>query len=431
MFVRALLIAVLAFTFGCEKLDHENIDKWSHTAKGPAKLRKALADESIDADLSAHAAATMIKRTDDPEVFATFEAMTPARRSQVITKLAPRLWDIARIEAERELPGAPQIAAKDALVRLRKWADEVTRPQIDGYLIDWYCVASYEGRAQLGANLGATVMRLVGPPAARKLIAVVNSVIAAPGQGKVKNKVGDELLLGLAATASPDAVKYVLDIVRMDRGDPTLPRRAMSALYKAYVDPGGLFDIADADALVPNLKAIVDVAKDDAQDPQLANDAVALLRALGAPRCLAPLLEMIGAPHRNARFKFVVANNALKCGGTRAIVDVVRALPDAGAYPKDQLTGAISGEIARMTPRDQAQAAARTLLGEGSTVSKWVGIEALAAMKSPDDAPRIAALAGNRQRLIGYWGEAEGKEDPTLGQRAKELSAELVPTDRR
>ena len=57
-------------------------------------------------------------------------------------------------------------------------------------------------------------MRLVGPPAAKKLISVVNSVIAAPGQDKVKNKIGDELLLGLAATASPDAVKYVLDNYR-------------------------------------------------------------------------------------------------------------------------------------------------------------------------------------------------------------------------
>ena len=425
MFVRVLLTAILAFTFGCEKLDHESIDKWSHTAKGPAKLRKALADESIDPDLSAHAAATMIKRSDDPEVFAVFEAMTPGRRSQVIAKLAPRLWDIARIEAENDLPGAPQIAAKDALVRLRKWADEVTRQQIDGYLIDWYCVGSYEGRAQLGANLGATVMRLVGPPAARKLISVVNRVIAAPGQAKVKNKIGDELLLGLAATASPEAVRYVLDIVRMDRGDPTLSRRATSALYKAYVDPGGLFDIADADALVPNLNAIVELAKDDASDPQVANDAVALIRALGAPRCLAPLLGMISAPHRNARFKFVAANNALKCGGTRAIVDVVRALPDAGAYPKDHVTGAISGEIAKMSPRDQAQAAARALLGEGSTVARWVGIEALAAMKATEDAPRIAALASSRARLIGYWGEAEGKEDPTLGQRAKELAAEI------
>jgi len=213
----------------------------------------------------------------------------------------------------------------------------------------------------------------------------------------------------------------------MDRGDATLGRRAMSALYKAYVDPGGLFDVADPQALIPNLATIVDVAKDDAQDGQAANDAVALIRATGEPHCLAPLLRMVGAPHRVARFKYVAANNALRCGGAKAIVEVVRALPDAGAYAKDELTGAISGEIARMTPRDQVLAAARALVTDTSTLAKWVAIETLAAMKSTDDAARIAALGGNRERLVGYWGErAEGKEDPTLGQRAKELSAALA-----
>jgi hypothetical protein len=426
MFARVLLIAVVGFALGCEKVDHENLDKWSHTAKGPAKLQKALANETIDSDLSAHAATNLIKRGDDRGVWAAFDAMARDRRAAVIARLAPRLWEIARIERETDLPGAPQVAAKDALVRIRPWADAATRPQIDGYLIDFYCVASYEGRAKTGANLGAAVMRLIGPPSARRLMSVVNGVIAAPGQDRVKNVIGDELLLGLAATASPDAVKYALDIARMDRGDPMLGKRAMSALFKAYVEPAGLFEVADPQALAPNLPQIVEIAKDDAQDPQAANDAVALIRALGPPQCLSPLLGMIGAPHRNARFKFVAANNALKCGGTKAIVEVVRALPDAGAYARDWVTSAISDEVARMKPRDQAQAAARTLLSDRSTVAKWVAMEALAAMKATDDAPGIAALASSRERLVGYWGErGEGKEDPTLGQRAKELSATL------
>ena len=53
------------------------------------------------------------------------------------------------------------------------------------------------------------------------------------------------------------------------------------------------------------------------------------------------------------------------------------------------------------------------------------GIEALAAMKSTDDAPAIAALGTSRERLVGYWGEEQGRDDPTLGQRAKELAASL------
>ena len=433
MFARALPITVTVAlgvalgmgALGCEKTDHESIDKWSHTSKGPAKLMRAVSDDAIDPDLSAHAAANLIKRDDDREVYAAFDTMAPARRAQVIARLAPRLWQTARVENERELPGKPQVAAKDALVRIYKWADEPTRQQIAGYLIDWYCVASYEDRARAGASQGGAVMRLVGPAAGKKLISVVNGVIAAPGQDKRKNRIGDELLLGMAASGNPEAAKYLLDIAHMDRSDPTLAPRAMSALFKAYVEPDG-FQAADPEALVPNLSAIVDVARDDAMSGQAANDAVALIRAVGAPRCLAPLLGMIAAPHRNARFKYVVANNALRCGGAKAIVDVVRALPDAGVYARDELDGAISGEIARMTPRDQALAAARALLDDSSTVARWVGIEALGAMKSTEDAPKIAALASRRERLVGYWGErGEGKSDPTLGQRAREISAQL------
>ena len=74
----------------------------------------------------------------------------------MIGKLAPRLWEIARVEGEMQMPRAAQVAAKDALVTIRKYADDAAKQQIDGYLIDWYGVASYEGRAKVGAVLGAT-----------------------------------------------------------------------------------------------------------------------------------------------------------------------------------------------------------------------------------------------------------------------------------
>ena len=428
MFARVMLIAAMACAVasqGCEKADHETIDKWMHTEKGPAKLAKAVSDDALAAEMSAHAAANLVRRGDDQIVYAALTAMAPARRAEVVAKLAPRLWEIARVEAERDLPGAPQIAAKDALVRVRKWADEPTRQLVDKYLIDWYCVASYEDRAKGGANLGPAVLRLVGPAAAPKLISVANGVIAAPGQGKVKNRVGDELLLGLATTGSPDAVRWVLDAVRLERGDQTLAVRAMSALFKAYVDPDGLFEVTSSEGLVPQLAAIVEIAKDDTQNVRASNDAVALIRAVGAPRCLAPLLGMVSAPHRNADFKVVAANNALKCGGADAVLDTVRALPDVGAYTEDQVTG-IARSIAEATPRDHALTAARTLLADRATVTKWVAMESLAAMKASDDAAKIAALASKRERLIGYWGErGQGKVDPTLGQRAKELSTAL------
>ncbi|MDQ3334593.1 MAG: hypothetical protein M4D80_05500 [Myxococcota bacterium] len=429
MVARVLTIAVaLLFASACEKTNHENIDKWTRTSKGPGKLKKAIADEDLDADLSAHAAANLVKMQQDNDVREALEKMTPGRRQQVLGKLAPRLWDLARVEGENTLPNAQQIVAKDALISARKYADEAQKQQIDNYLSDWYAVSSYEARAGVGATLGAGVMRMLGAAAGKKLMSVANSVLAAPGQEKVKNRIGDELMLGLAASGNTEAVKFLLDLVRLDRGDETQGKRAMTALYKTYVDPGGLFEIASPEPLVSSLDQLVSIAKDDALPGQVINDAVALIRAVGAPACVAPLLGMVKTPHRESRFKYVAANNALKCGGVKSVAEVVRALPDQGTYVKEELQGSISGEIARLTPRDQVLATLRDLLGDKSTVVRWVAIEALAAMKSVEDAPKIAALSGNKDKLVGFWGERnpENKPDPSLGQRAKELSEQLA-----
>ena len=122
MIARLVLIALLVA--GCEKTNHDNIDKWTHTEKGPGKLKKALSDESIDPDLSAHAAANLIKMGKDPEVRQILDQMGQARRQAVIGKLAPRLWEIARIEGDMQMPRPIQVTAKDALVMLRKYSDD-------------------------------------------------------------------------------------------------------------------------------------------------------------------------------------------------------------------------------------------------------------------------------------------------------------------
>lgn len=426
MFARVLpfLLAVI-FCAACEKTNDETIDKWMNTEKGPGKLKKTVADEGIDADLSAHAAANMIKKQEEKEVVTILETMSPDRRTVVLGKLAPRLWDIARIENENKLAGGSQIAAKDALVTIRKssWIDAALRQQIDGYLIDWYGVVSYEGRAEGGQYAGEAVARLVGPPIAKKLIAVMNGVIAAPGQEKTKLRIGDKLMLALAASGSPDAVKKLLDVAKMDRADDTLAVRAMTALYTAYLKPEGLFDIVTPESLAPNIDALLAIAKDDTLKGKASQTAIELIRAIGAPTCFAPLAGIIRAPHKSPWFKYVIATNALRCGGTKSIVEVVNALPDQGAYVQAELAGSVVLEIANMTPRDQVLTAVRTLLDSKSTVARWTAVEVLGEMKSVADKPKIAALSGNKERLVGFWGEhAEGKNDPTLGQRAKEVA---------
>ena len=52
----------------------------------------------------------------------------PRRRvAAVLGKLAPRLWDLARVEKDDSLPGPGQIVAKDSLINLRKYGDDAQK----------------------------------------------------------------------------------------------------------------------------------------------------------------------------------------------------------------------------------------------------------------------------------------------------------------
>lgn len=421
----ALVFAALVVVGACEKTNHENLDKWMRTEKGPDKLTKAVSDGSLDPDLSAHAAANLIKLGKDADVKKQIDGLPDDRKKAVLGKLVPRLWDMARVEGELTVPSGLQTNAKDLLFDLRKGADPETRAQIDGYLLDWYTSGYYEGRATLGRYLGATVVRTLGPPAGDKLKNAANAIITAPAQGNERAKIGDELLLGMAASGNPDAVKYVMEISKMDRGDATLRERCVSALYRAYVDPGGLFDVVDPAALEPSLDALADLAKDESQPPRVTNDVVALIRAIGMPKCLDPLVSMIPSLDRQRRW--AGANNALKCGGVKAIEPVASALHTDTGYDHEEMSGAIWEEIKKMTPRDQALAESRKLLDSPSWVARWIGVEALGAMKSKDDLPRLKQLTGDKAKLVGYWGDQSDadpkakKPDPTLGERTAEV----------
>ncbi len=418
------LIVLVALT-ACEKTDHDTIEKWGHTQKGPGKLKKTLRDDGIDADLSAHAAVVMITHSQDAEVREALGEMAAPRRTEVVKALAPRLWQVARLEKENDLPIGDQSVAKDWLFNLRKYADSATRTQIDGYLLDWYAVPAYPARQSAGMVQGVTVIRTLGPAAGKKMMSVVDGYIAQPGQDKVKLRIEDDLLLALAASGSPEAVKDLLEIMKLDRGDKTLAERTMNALYRAYVDPRHEFDLVDPKALEPSLDALVSLAQNDTTESGIADDAAALIRAIGMPKCLAPLLGVIPHPHANPRFRYAAPNNALLCGGTAAIGDVVRAMPDL-PYSKAELAGSVVQTISSMAPKDQVLSTLRSLLADKKKVARWVAMETLAALGSTEDAGKIAALGKDRDVLSGYWGrDGGGKPEPTLGARATELAGQL------
>lgn len=420
---------------GCDKPSHENVDKWMRTKKGPDKLRAALS-ESSDPDVAAHAAANLVRKQLDSDARARLEKMSPERRSAIVVKLVPRLWDMARLEGEMTVPGGEQTMAKDLLFDVRGMVPAAERTRIDGYLLDWYTSGFYDARAQPGRHPGAEVIRAIGAPAGDRLIPIADSILAKAMVGTQRLKISEELLLALAASGSPATVKYLLDLSSAgegaggERGDKTLGDRALSALYRAYVDPGGLFPVVDPAPLVPHVQTLVGFAKAENKG-RVVNDAIALVKVTGRPACVEPLLDVVAYPHDQLLFRYIGASAALQCGGAAAIAPVLAAFPENGSYMRQQMGGAVWTIIAKLEPRAEVIAALRELAKRDGKLAKWIAIEALAVMASREDLPLVQSMSSDRRKLTGYWGDQsdvpakDRKAEPTLGERAVELVAEM------
>lgn len=414
---------------GCDSPSHENLDKWMRTKKGPDKLREALSD-SKDPDLAAHAAANLVRKKLDSDARTRLEKLPPERRDAVIDKLVPRLWDMARLEGEMTVPNGDQAMAKDVLVDVRQLSQGAVRARIDGFLLDWYTSGFYDARATPGRHPGAAVVRMIGSPAGERLVPIADSILAKSLVGAQRLRISDELLLGIAASSSPASVKYLLELTNVDRGDKSLRKRAVSALYRAYVDNGGIFPVAEPAALVPYVQQLVGYANGD-EEGQVVNDAIALVSATGKPTCLEPLLAVTSYAHEQFIYRYVGASAALKCGGPAAIAKVVAALPPDAAYSQQQLGGAVWMVIAKLEERGAVLTALRELAkGEGK-LGRWISIEALAAMRSMEDLPVLQSMTSDKRKLTGFWGNQsdlaakDRKAEPTLGARAQELITEM------
>jgi hypothetical protein len=363
------------------------------------------------------------------EVYEALSKMDPVKRQGVIKAMATRLWEDARITGRMSKPSPGQSTAKDALWRIRKFANADNQKIIDKYLNEWLTGGYYEGRAQFGMVKGAAVVRALGSLAAPGLIDAANAIIAAPTDKDGRRpRFGKHLLLGLAACGDTKAVGKLLTAVDMQKklGDATLRKRAYFALYQAYVEPDG-FPKANGKALVPYLAKIEQVVRNE-DDPDIIDAALPLLQAAGMPECLSPLLGLIKDPPSNPRFRWIGAQRALLCGGVQSVKKVVEAFPTGGGYTKGRLVGSVWNYIVKMKPPAKVAAIARELLSSSSWVARITGVEVLGMLKhaptAAKDAEAVLALQKDKTLLRGWWGDQSDtprkkrKKTPRLGERA-------------
>lgn len=432
----AAVLALAILAAGCESTSHDNIDKWMVTEKGPGKLRSAVRDVELDPDMCAHAAQNLIRMEEMDNVLEAIETMSDSRRKAVLDKLVPRLWEDARVPGEDVVPSPAQVGAKDALFDVRRFADESQRKAIDEHLAEWLTGGYFAGRARQGRHRGEAIMRELGPAAATRLLASANAVVAAPPDSRgARLKIEEGLLLGLAATGSPEAVEFILDLVKMERGDRDLAQRAFDALYQGYVDNRELFPVADSKALEPHLERLTGFAQDETLSNKMANDAIGLIGAVAPPTCIERLVELVRFPHGNENYTWVSAIAAIRCGKAAAIVPVAEALPRDRQYVQTELAG-LTDSMAALGDARAVADAARTLLGSESWAARLVSIELIARLAekgsaSAEDAQVLRRLAGDKTVLAGWWGDQsdvpkrERKKEPRLGERAEEVAKQL------
>jgi hypothetical protein len=438
-FSRFDLVAVL-LAFGalaaCDKVDHDNIDKWLETENGAEKLKKALKSGDHDAELRAHAAENLILHPEGQfvEVKDAFEDMEEPEQQKVMAALVPRLWEKANSGSTDPMKvSQTNIQAKDALFELRQYADQATRAKIDGYLVEWLS-KFYEGRAQTGRVSGRTIIREMGKAASPKLLETARSMLVKPpGAEGERLKLGDELLVGLAWTGDPEAAGLLMDMVVKDYKDESLPKRAIAALHEAYVEPASGTPLPAHDALAPHIGKLAEVAKNESLPGVMNNDAIELIAAVGPPECIQPFVDMAALPTVRRDFRWTGVQRGLRCGGAAAIAPILDTVPTNNWYERGLLEKYIWKEILAAPGGGKVAEQVRLLLTSKSWVARVTAVEVLGVMSAgkdtaAEDAKRIRALAGDRTVLKEWWGkpkDGKKKPDPTLGQVATEVAGRL------
>lgn len=431
-FWMAILALALAWpSLGCNSVTEDNLNKWMNTQRGPDKIVGALKDDGVDVGLRAVAARNLIRMEKWSEVKAFLEDAPTDKRVPLIKALAPRLWEDARISDEMQVPSPVQTNAKDALYELRGYTDDAGREAIDGYLIEWL-TGYYEGRARSGRVGGHQIVRAIGARAAEGLLEQGRSIVAAPpDKDGSYQRVGDNLLYGLALSGSEKAVGFVLDLAASESKDKTLQDRAMASLHNAYVKPVGV-EPADAKALKPHSTRLAEIIKNPDLPGAVRNDAILLVASMGMPECLPIFVELVSYPAQTESVRWIGVQQGIRCGELDAIVPVAEALPPGAAYRQEVLKKYFWEEVMKLSPRAAIAERAVTLLGSASPAAKVTGIELLGLLKlrgrAAQDAEKIEKLSGDQTLLKGWWGTgkgAAGKRAPTVGQRAAAVAKEL------
>jgi hypothetical protein len=441
MIMRPVLSLALAVVLGasavaCEKVDHDNIEKWGGTEKGPGKLMETLKSSEHAADLRGHAALKLIELGRFSEIKEILEGMDEGPRHKIMADLSTRLWEAARINDAMDVPKGHQATAKDVLYYTMDFGDAATRAKMADYLVEWFVGGHYEGRAKAGSVSGSLAMRKVGEAAAGRLLNSARAIVAKPpdADGR-REQVGDELLKGLALSGSTEALEFLMQLVAQPRDDVSLPKRAIGAMHFAYVEPTPDIEPVDGKALIKVAEKLEAMVFERGISATMRNDAVAMLSRMPPSNCIPVFTRMISYPTDQKTFLWMGTQKGMLCGGAQGIEAITEAIPATVSYQRGMLSKYLWDGILVLEDKKKIATAASALLQSKSWVSRVTGIELLGLLgkagAAADNISKIRELSGDSHRLKNWWGDqkdvpkSERKSEPTIGEVASNVAKSL------
>lgn len=401
----------------------EDIERWKGTQKGPGKLKDAVGNASLSAELRGQAVAALFEIGLGNDATTVLQKTAAAERAPIVAAAVPIF--------EKRLTGPDPGSrdAKDALFSVREFADAALVPRIDKDLLDWL-VKDLTARMSQGGHAGEKILLAIGAPAAKAL-----APLALPGSRELE--LVCSLLGRLPDVPSRELVADRLIAEARRRGGGELPEPLLRAIAMVGTPRAGAFlsEVAESNrqgsraaALIALMQSPADTRNDavlasclrvagDKKAPGKAREAALNVAEKFGPAAVPGLVRLLALPEELLRWRAVEA--AMLAGNEAAIEPVLLGLP-VGNYKPEDIDSYVVHDMRRLNEKAVPPLKAVLAKADASWVAKVCAVRGLGAVGKAADGAALQPLVSDTTPLKGFAAGA------TLGKEAQAAQAAVA-----
>ncbi len=417
----ALGAAAVAMTpLGCSKPSSEDIQLWKTTEKGPDKLRDALADRGVPAQLRAEALGALVDIGRAEEADGIL-GQQPADDRYAIIRAATPIDEAAMHDPS----GEKALAFRDALFSLRQFADAEEKEKIDGILLPAIEHDLVSGRLRQGRHSIDKMLTAIGVGGASMLAKVLGEPTPAyPMAAELLGRVGDEAARAKGAAALvararkerviPPAMWKAIGTI----GSPA----AVKFLEEKSQDPNRETAVSAVRAMRERRDATIlplalKVAADPRADKLVRDEMFGVVESIGGIEARQGVLGVI-ASDKEEIVRYRAFEVLLAISKADGISPGLEAFPAAVAYKKVDVDDLLVKLIEKLGA--PARPALVKTLASKSPLARMTAAMSLEQIGRAGDAPALEAVAKDGATVKGFPpGETVGKAAARAAEAVK------------